>query len=87
MYFGEDSGITANTLLSAATTNLDERIQAIVDSTATALSDSNCLYNGVTLANFVKAQTASNTAAQQAARIQQDLEDKYYQDLMAEIGD
>ena len=81
MYFGEDAGITANTVVSAATTNLDERIQALINSTATALSNSNCLYNGVTLADFVQAQTRKNTAAEQADRIRNDLENKYYEDL------
>lgn len=60
VYFGEDSGMDSNSMVTATTTNIDQKIQAIVDSTATAFSDSNCVYNGITLADFVRASITSN---------------------------
>lgn len=83
MFFGEDAGITANTAINAATTNLDEKIQALIDSTATALSDSNCLYNGVTLANFVKAQQTANSTIQTASQTEENLASEYAAKLAA----
>lgn len=77
MFFGEDAGITANTAVTASTTNLDAKIQAIIDSTATALSDSNCLYNGVTLANFVKANTVANTQTTAAKSMTDEINQRY----------
>ena len=70
IYFGENSGVDSNAMVTAATTNLDEKIQGIINSTATALSDSNCIYNGVSLADFIRASVKSNgqddlTTAQQ----------------------
>lgn len=63
MYFGTDSGFSVTDVIKASTTNMDEKIQAVIDSTATALSDSNCMYNGVSLANFVRASIIDNFAS------------------------
>lgn len=60
MYFGEDSGLNTASIIKTSTTNIDEHIQNIIDSTATALSDKNCMYNGQTLANFVRTQMKNN---------------------------
>lgn len=53
MYFGEDAGN------SAATTNLDEKIQNLINSTATAIADQ-CAMNGLSLTDFVRASTKNN---------------------------
>jgi len=47
MYFGEDNG-------NSAATNLDAKIQQLINSTATAISD-NCAMNGMGLADFIRA--------------------------------
>lgn len=57
VFFGEES---INDPENFSTTDMDKKIQAIIDSTATALSDSNCMYNGATLADFVRATMKSN---------------------------
>ena len=85
MYFGEDAGISAANTISAATTNLDERIQGIIDSTAVALSDSNCLYNGVTLANFVKAQSQMNQNTRAVSDIQDQIQSEYQERINNEL--
>lgn len=79
MFFGEDAMNNPTTAgkISSATTNLDQKIQALIDSTATALSDSNCLYNGVTLANFVKAQSQKNSAATTISSTVDDITNTY----------
>lgn len=56
VYFGEDTGLNiagSNPVQQAA--NITSAIQNAIDSTATKLSDSNCLYNGTNLADFVRA--------------------------------
>ena len=56
VYFGEDSGLNIagqNTVQQAI--NITSAIQTAIDNTATKLSDSNCLYNGTNLADFVRA--------------------------------
>lgn len=53
IFFGDDTGMGTNEIINAAASNLDQKIQALVDSTATTLSDKNCMYNGMTLADFV----------------------------------
>ena len=60
MYFGEDTGLDTTAIIKSSTSNIDNHIQAIIDSTATALSDKNCMYNGQTLANFVRTQMKNN---------------------------
>ena len=50
MYFGEDSGLATANIIKASTTNLDKKIQEVIDNTGTALSDANCQYNGLTMA-------------------------------------
>lgn len=64
VYFGEDSGLTASgdSLASALAggdmitqaANITSAIQKAINNTATRLSDSNCLYNGTNLADFVR---------------------------------
>ena len=56
VYFGEDSGLNiagSNPVQQAA--NITSAIQNAIDNTITKLSDSNCIYNGTNLADFVKA--------------------------------
>jgi hypothetical protein len=56
VYFGEDTGLNiagTNPVQQAA--NITTAIQNAIDNTATKLSDSNCLYNGTNLADFVRA--------------------------------
>ena len=56
VYFGEDSGLNIagqNPVQQAA--NITSAIQNAIDNTVTKLSDSNCLYNGTNLADFVRA--------------------------------
>lgn len=60
IFFGENSGVDSGAMVSASTTNLDEKIQGLIDSTASALSDANCVYNGVSLADFIRASAKSN---------------------------
>jgi hypothetical protein len=52
MYFGEDTGITSANMISA--NNVTNSVQSIIDKTITELSNSNCIYNGTTLADFVR---------------------------------
>ncbi len=55
MYFGEDTGLniaSSNPVQQAA--NITSAIQNAINNTATKLSDSNCLYNGTNLADFVR---------------------------------
>lgn len=55
IYFGEDSGLTiasSDTITQAA--NITSAIQQAINNTATKLSDSNCLYNGTNLVDFVR---------------------------------
>ena len=60
MYFGEDSGLATANIIKASTTNLDKKIQEIIDNTGTALSDANCQYNGLTMAQFIRANIIKN---------------------------
>ena len=55
VYFGEDSGLniaSSDTVTQAA--NITSAIQNAINNTITKLSDSNCLYNGTNLADFVR---------------------------------
>ena len=60
MYFGEDSGWATADIIKASTTNLDKKIQEVIDNTGTALSDANCQYNGLTMAQFIRANIIKN---------------------------
>lgn len=60
MYFGEDSGLATANIIKASTTNLDKKIQEVIDNTGTALSDANCQYNGLTMAQFIRANIIKN---------------------------
>ena len=56
VYFGEDTGLNIagqDGVINAA--NITTAIQKAINSTATKLSDTNCLYNGTNLADFVRA--------------------------------
>ena len=56
VYFGEDTGLSiagSNPVQQAA--NITSAIQDAINNTATKLSDSNCLYNGTNLADFIRA--------------------------------
>ena len=55
IYFGEDTGLniaSPDSITQAA--NITSAIQRAINNTATKLSDSNCLYNGTNLADFVR---------------------------------
>lgn len=62
VYFGEDTGMniagdqTGNVQTTAAggTGTVTKSVQSILNSAITSLSDSNCLYNGMTLADFFR---------------------------------
>lgn len=55
VYFGEDSGLTiASSDTITQTANITSAIQNAINNTITKLSDSNCLYNGTNLADFVR---------------------------------
>ena len=55
VYFGEDSGLNiASSDSIAQAANITSAIQKAINNTATKLSDSNCLYNGTNLADFVR---------------------------------
>lgn len=62
MYFGADTGYAVSDVIKASTTNIDEKIQSIIDNTATAMSDTNCMFNGTSLANFVRTNVQNNFA-------------------------
>lgn len=71
IFFGEDSGLMTNEVIKASTTNLDEKIQALIDSAGQAMADKNCLYNGTTMADFVRAQTKAATDVETYNKTQQ----------------
>lgn len=55
LYFGEDTGLniaSSDTISQAA--NITSAIQKAINNTMTKLSDTNCLYNGTNLADFVR---------------------------------
>lgn len=55
VYFGTNSGIaSADSGMIQKATNITSRIQQAIDKTATQLSDTNCMYNGTNLADFVR---------------------------------
>ena len=61
IYFGENAGVTSAAMIEGTLTveDLDQKIKDIIDSTATSLSDQ-CLYNGISTSNFVRASNNSN---------------------------
>lgn len=60
VYFGENAGVTSAAMVEGTLTveDLDNKIKSIIDSTASALSDQ-CLYNGISTSNFVRASNNS----------------------------
>lgn len=60
MYFGEDAGLSTADVIKASGTDMDRKIQAVIDTVNTAMSDTNCAYNGLTMADFVRATVTSN---------------------------
>lgn len=55
MTFGASNIAASNTLkVNSSTSNLDVKLQAILDSTATSLAD-NCVTNGMSLVDFTRA--------------------------------
>lgn len=61
MYFGEDTGLNiatqSNGLNNDATT---KSVQSILNDAMTSLSDKNCIYNGTSLADFIRSNYNSN---------------------------
>ena len=61
VYFGEDSGLNiASSEKISQVANITSTIQNAINSTMTKLSDSNCLYNGSNLADFVRTNFNNN---------------------------
>lgn len=60
VYFGENAGVTSAAMVEGTVTveDLDQKIKSIIDSTSSALSDQ-CLYNGISSSNFVRASNNS----------------------------
>lgn len=61
VYFGENAGINSAAVVEGTLTveDLDQKIKDIINSTATTLSNQ-CLYNGISTSNFVRASNNSN---------------------------
>lgn len=57
MYFGTNSGVKTAGIDNVE--DLDNKIKSIVNNTATALSDTNCLSNGINLSTFVRSSLKS----------------------------
>lgn len=56
VYFGENSGLgIAGVTTITPKANITETIQTAINKTITDLSDSNCIYNGTNLSDFVRA--------------------------------
>ncbi len=61
VYFGEDSGLNmASSEKISQVANITSTIQNAINNTMTKLSDSNCLYNGSNLADFVRTNFNNN---------------------------
>ena len=61
VYFGEDSGLNiASSEKISQVANITSTIQNAINNTMTQLSDSNCLYNGSNLADFVRTNFNNN---------------------------
>ena len=59
MYFGEDRVVSANNATST-TDGVTKSVQSILNNTLTPLSDSNCLYNGTQVTDFIRASFNNN---------------------------
>lgn len=55
MYFGEDSGIPSAMTSGVTPAGAVNALQDAINQSMTALSESNCLYNGMSLADFTRA--------------------------------
>lgn len=62
MFFGEDTG------MKIAGTSMDEKIQNVINAAQTAMTDQ-CLVNGVTLADFIRASTNNNAGSDYVNKI------------------
>lgn len=60
MYFGEDSGVTSANNATSTTDGITKSVQSIINNTITELSNTNCIYNGTSLADFVRANYGNN---------------------------
>lgn len=63
MYFGENNGMSTAALVNGAamnTSQLNQKIQSLLNNTATAFSGSNCLYNGTSLTDMVRAKNKNS---------------------------
>lgn len=55
MFFGEDSGMVAANEADVPSNGVTKSVQSIIDDAITNLSNSNCIYNGTSIADFVRA--------------------------------
>jgi hypothetical protein len=60
VYFGEDSGMQIASQ-GAGAQNVTRSVQNILNNALTSLSDSNCLYNGMTLADWFRGNVVNKT--------------------------
>ena len=60
VYFGEDSGMQIASQAAGAQ-NVTRSVQSILNNALTSLSDSNCLYNGMTLADWFRGNVVNKT--------------------------
>lgn len=61
IYFGEDAALSAAMVNNPTTAaNITTTIQNAINKTATQLSDTNCMYNGTNLADFVRTNFNNN---------------------------
>jgi len=60
VYFGEDSGMQIASQ-AAGTQSVTRSVQNILDNALTSLSDTNCLYNGMTLADWFRGNVVNKT--------------------------
>ena len=60
MYFGEDSGVVSANNATSTTDGVTKSVQSILNNTLTPLSDSNCLYNGTQVTDFIRASFNNN---------------------------
>ena len=59
MYFGEDSGIPSAGGQKPEN-DVTKSVQSILNDAMTSLSDSNCIYNGVSIVDFFRANVNQN---------------------------
>ena len=60
MYFGEDAGIPTANNLSSTTEGVTKSVESIINNAITKLSDTNCMYNGTLLSDFVRSNFNNN---------------------------